>query len=119
MIARHLDIALLVVALPLFLLAALPILGWIVGAGCYVGQRLVAAYLEGRASRTDDPKTFVGLTAGSMIGRGWLVALTILAVGLLADEDAGLAAALLFLAAFTIHFTSSLILRPFQRGPSS
>lgn len=119
MIARNLDLALLALALPLFLLAALPILGWIVGAGCYVGQRLLAAYLEARARSADDPRTFVGLTAGSMIGRGWLVALTILAVGLAVDEDAGLAAAVLFLAAFTIHFTSSLILRPFQRGPSS
>jgi hypothetical protein len=115
-VARHLDFVLLALALPLFLLASLPVLGWIVGAGCYLAQRALAAYLEGRARAAEDPKTLAGLTAGSMIGRGWLVALTILAVGLWVDDDAGLAAAVLFLAAFTVYFTTSMILRPFQNS---
>jgi hypothetical protein len=115
-VARHLDFVLLALALPLFLLASLPVLGWIVGAGCYLAQRALAAYLEGRARAASDVKTVAGLTAGSMIGRGWLVALTILAVGLLVDDDVGLSAAVLFLAAFTVYFTTSLIMRPFQNS---
>jgi hypothetical protein len=50
-----------------------------------------------------------------MIGRGWLVALTIFGVGLI-DNDAGLAAAVLVIALFTVYFTMQMILRPFERG---
>ena len=48
-----------------------------------------------------------------MIGRGWLVALTIFAAGL-KDEDAGLAAAVLVIVLFTAYFTVSMIMRPFD-----
>lgn len=51
---------------------------------------------------------------GSMIGRGWLVALTILAVGLGVDDASGLAAGVLFLVIFTVWFSTSFILRPFD-----
>jgi hypothetical protein len=52
-----------------------------------------------------------------MIGRGWLVALTIFAAGL-KDEDAGLAAAVLVIVLFTAYFTVSMIMRPFETDTS-
>ena len=55
-----------------------------------------------------------GIMTGSMIGRGWLVALTILIVGLTVSDEAGLSAALLFVAIFTASFTAGFILRPFD-----
>lgn len=119
---RYLDFGLLLLTLPLFLLAGWPLLGWLVGAGLYAGQRIVGDVVRdraARASREGDARAVVGLAAGSMIGRGWLVALTILAVGLGVDEDAGLAAAVLFLAVFTVHTLLSLILRPFEKGLST
>jgi hypothetical protein len=51
---------------------------------------------------------------GSMIGRGWLVALTILIVGLTVSDQAGLAAGVLFLVVFTVSFTAGIVLRPFD-----
>jgi hypothetical protein len=50
-----------------------------------------------------------------MIARGWLVALTIFAVGM-GHDDRGLAAAVLVVALFTVYFTVGMILRPFQSG---
>jgi hypothetical protein len=50
-----------------------------------------------------------------MIGRGWLVALTILAVGLADSDEAGLAAAVLLLVLVTVYLTVSMIMRPFQK----
>jgi hypothetical protein len=55
-----------------------------------------------------------GIMTGSMIGRGWLVALTILGVGLAVDDQSGLAAGVLFLVVFTVAFTAAIILRPFD-----
>jgi hypothetical protein len=77
---------------------------------------VIAEVLGRRAAASDDPKTVVGLTAGSMIGRGWLVALTIFGAYLAAgsDDAVGLAAAVLVIVLFTAYFTVSLIFRPFE-----
>lgn len=114
-IMRNLDLVVVVVALIVFLVASLPILGWVTGAGIYLVQRGIASFTAGRARDSEDARTVVGLMAGSMIGRGWLVALTIFVVGLLAGSDVGLAAAVLFVALFTVYFTTQMIVRPFEK----
>jgi hypothetical protein len=53
----------------------------------------------------------------SALIRAWLVGLTILAVGLLAEREDGLTAGITVLAAFTVYFATSLILRPLERKP--
>ncbi len=107
-VLRNLDLAVLAIALPVFAAAGLPILGWVTGAGLYVGQRLLRALAERKAEQADDPRTTVGLLAGSMIARGWIVAGAILAVGLTTDSDVGLSSAVLFLATFTVALTMAL-----------
>jgi hypothetical protein len=52
------------------------------------------------------------------MGRPFLLALTILAVGLLGEKRDGLAAAILVLVAFTVHLILSIALRP-QRKSST
>jgi hypothetical protein len=112
---RHFDLVVLALALPLFVAADLPLLGYAAGAGAWLLQRGIQVLLERRASESHDPRTVAGLTAGGMIGRGWLVALLIFGVGLAADDDAvGLSAAVLFIAVFTVYFTMKLIFRPFE-----
>jgi hypothetical protein len=114
---RYLDLVLLVVALPVFVAAGLPMLGYAAGAAAWLVQRAIQVALNRRAAAADDPRTVVGIAAGSMIGRGWLVALTIFAAGL-SDEEAGLAAAVLVIVLFTAYFTVSMIMRPFQQDHS-
>ena len=110
---RYLDLVLLAIALPVFLAAGLPMLGYAAAAVAWLAQRALQLWLNRRAAASHDPRTVVGIAAGSMIGRGWLVALTIFAAGL-SDEDAGLAAAVLVIVLFTAYFTVSMIMRPFQ-----
>jgi hypothetical protein len=114
LVLRYLDIVLLIVALPVFLVGGLPMLGYAAGAGAWIVQRAIQMLLNRKAAASDDPRTVVGITAGSIIGRGWLVALTIFAAGL-ADNEAGLAAAVLVIVLFTAYFTVSMILRPFDK----
>jgi hypothetical protein len=111
---RYLDIVLLVLALPLFLAADLPMLGYAAGALAWLVQRALQVVLNRKAMAADDPRKVVGIATGSMIGRGWLVALTIFAAGL-EDNDAGLAAAVLVIVLFTAYFTVSMIMRPFEK----
>ena len=110
---RHLDIVILILALPVFLAADLPMLGYAAAAVAWLVQRAIQIVLNRKAAAAEDPRTVVGIAVGSMIGRGWLVALTIFAAGL-EDNDAGLAAAVLFIVVFTAYFTVSMIMRPFQ-----
>lgn len=110
---RYLDLLLVVLALPVFLAAGLPLAGWGVGAGAWCAQRGLQLYVNRRARASEDPRTVVGLLAGSMIGRGWLVAIAIFLVGL-DDNHAGLAAAVLVIALFTVYFTVGMIVRPFD-----
>jgi hypothetical protein len=110
---RYLDLLLLALALPLFVAAGLPLAGWAVGGGAWVAQRALQEYLDRRARASTDPRTVVGLLAGSMIARGWFVAIAVFLVGL-GDNEAGLAAAVLVIALFTVYFTVRMILRPFE-----
>lgn len=114
-LVKNLDIVLLALALPVFIAAGFPILGWAAGAGIWLGQRGLAALLDRKARGSTDPKTVVGINAGSVIGRGWLVALTIFGVGL-ADRQSGLAAAVLFLILFTLHFSVTIATRPIDEA---
>jgi hypothetical protein len=113
-VLRLLDLVVLALALPVFVLAGLPLAGYAAAAGAWLVQRAVQIALERRAKASDDPRTVVGITAGSMIGRGWLVALTIFGVGVAVDREAGLSAAVLVIVLFTVYFTVSMILRPFE-----
>src|SRR4051794_3249073 len=118
LLIRYLDLVLLAVALPIFVVAGLPMLGYAVGAAAWLVQRGIQIALYRKAAAAQDPRTVVGIAAGSMIGRGWLVALTISAAGL-SDEDAGLAAAVLVIVLFTAYFTVSMIMRPFGTDTTS
>ena len=116
-VVRYLDLVLLALALPLFLLADLPMLGYAAAAAAWIAQRGVNAYATAKAKSSDDPRAVVGLLAGSMIGRGWLVAGSIFAVGLLGEREDGLAAAVLSIALFTVFFATQMVVRPFDQPP--
>jgi len=113
---RYLDLMVLALALPLFLVVPLPLLGYAAAAGVWLAQRGIAHVANTKAEASDDPRTSVGLLAGSMIGRGWLTAGTILAVGLLGARADGLAAAVLSISLFTLYFAAQMIVRPFDEA---
>jgi hypothetical protein len=108
----YLDISFLVFALPIFIGANLPLLGWAGGSAAYVAQRLISVLLNRSAAQSDDLKSFLGVMVGGVIARGFFVAIAIFGVGMI-DGDAGAAAGILFLAAFTIHLMMTLILSPY------
>jgi hypothetical protein len=114
-VLRWLDMVVLVLALPVFALAGWPLAGYATAAGAWIAQRGLQVLIQRRAEAASEPRTVVGLTAASMLVRGWLVALTILLVGL-SDNDAGLAAAVLVIVLFTVYFNVSLITRAGAAG---
>jgi len=96
-----------------------PVLGYAVGAAAWILQRLAAVAVERAAARQGDYRRALGLTMASSMARAWLVALAILAVGLLAEREDGLTAAILVVVAFTVYLATSLTLRALERTPTA
>lgn len=117
---RYLDLIVLALALPVFVLAGWPMLGYAAGAVAWLAQRAIQAWTTARALQAQadgDVKRVAGYVTGSMIGRGWLVALIIFGAGMV-ENDAGLAAAVLVVVLFTVYFAASMAVRPFQTPPT-
>lgn len=113
-----LDLAVIVLGLPAFLALGVPVEAWGVIAGAWFVQRWVRGWAIRKARESDDPRTLVGLLAGSMVGRGWMVALAIFGCGMGFGSKAGLATAVLAIAAFTVMFTTEMIFRPIDQEPA-
>lgn len=111
---RNLDLVLLALALPVFAVTGLPLLGYATALFIWLMWRGIGAYAERKARDTTDLGRMAAITTGSMIGRGWLMGLTLIAVGLSAGDDVGLSAAVLCVVLFTVSFTTKLVLRPIE-----
>lgn len=117
-VARNLDLVLLAVALAVFAAAGLPLGGWAVALAIWAMWRGVGAWAEQKAAAASTPREIVGITTGSMIGRGWIMGLALLGAGLAFGDDVGLSAAILCVILFTVSFTTKLIFRPLD-GPGA
>jgi hypothetical protein len=115
---RYLDVVILVLAAPFVVLLGAPVLGYAVATVAWILQRVAAAAIDRWAARSKDPKAVLGLTMSSLVVRAWLIGLTILAVGLIAEREDGLTAGITVLVAFTVYFATALILRPLERKPT-
>lgn len=100
---RHLDLVLLVLALPLFLLTGLPVAGWGLAAVLWIVLGGLRGFLQRRADRSDDPRAVIGYVMGGAIARAWLAALCVLVVGMLTSDAIGLSAIVTLIALFTIE----------------
>jgi hypothetical protein len=99
----------LAAALAVFLLAGFPMLGFAVGGAAWLAQRAAQAIVARRAAAelaAGNRRKAMGMTAASTLGRVWLMTLSVLLVGLLAEREDGLAAALLLTGLFTVSFAA-------------
>ncbi len=129
-VLKHVDLVVLALAFPVFLAAGFPMAGYATGAAAWIVQKVIKEFSERRAleiakrsaaepnrdatAAIADMRKVAGLTAGSMIGRGWLCALAIFAGYFLAgqDDSVGLAASVLVIVCFTAYFSTAMVLRP-------
>jgi hypothetical protein len=94
-------------ALPLFLLAGWPLAGWALAAALWaLGEAL--AFSLGRLPLGADHLASSGLRAVAMTFRSIAVMVVLIAVAV-ADEPVGLAAALVYVAAYTLELAVSLV----------
>jgi len=115
---RYMDVLLVILAAPFVILMGGPLLGYLVGAGAWIATRILGVAVE-RFAKGRPAKQQVGLNFAALMGRAWILGITILVVGLAGDREDGLMAALLALVAFTVYLATSLALpRPERNTPS-
>jgi uncharacterized membrane protein YkgB len=116
---KYVDLLVLAAALAVFLLGALPMLGYAVGAASWLLQRGIQT-LAGRRAQAElvagNRQKAMGIVAATTLGRVWLMATAVLLVGL-AEREAGLAAAVLVLALFTVSFAAQGFAHLFGEEP--
>jgi hypothetical protein len=112
-VAGYADLVLLALALPVFLLAGWPLGGYAVTAAVWLLQRGIQVAASRRAvgaQKRGDRRAALGILAGATLARVWLIALAVLLVGL-AEREAGLAAAVLSAALFTVYLVAQFATR--------
>jgi hypothetical protein len=105
---KHVDLLVLAAALAVFALGGLPLLGYAVAAGVWLAQRGIQTLASRRAAdelANGNRQRAMGTVAATTLGRVWLMATAVLLVGI-AEREAGLSAALLLLALFTVSFAA-------------
>jgi hypothetical protein len=105
---KHVDLLVLAAALAVFALGDLPLLGYAVAAAAWLAQRgiqVLAGRRVGEELGRGNRQRAMGILAATTLGRVWLMVTATLLVGL-AEREAGLAAALLLVALFTVSFAA-------------
>lgn len=110
-ILARVDLILALLALPVFVLADLPLSGWAVGAGAWLagtGIKLIGDHRARRAIASGARHAAMGATAFGLLGRVWFVAAVILIAGAV-DRDTGLSAAVFVVVLFTVEMAARAI----------
>jgi hypothetical protein len=104
-ILRSIDLVLLALAIPVWIAAALPVLGWVAAAVSWLAARWFQSFAERRAVAKGSRQAVLGARAASLLGRLYLVTIAVFVAGLI-DREAGLTGAVLAVVVFTVYFIS-------------
>lgn len=114
---RWADIVVLIAALPVFIFAELPIVGYFVIATAWIAQRTVHYAADRHTKRLlgeGNRRAAMGTTGASSLARVWILTMSVLLVGLLSSREDGLAAAILAAILFTIFMATHALARLFE-----
>ena len=112
---KHVDLLALAAALAVFVVGGFPLLGYAVAAAAWLAQRGIQVLAVRRAAADlagGNRQRAMGTIAMTTLGRVWLMATAVLVVGL-AEREAGLAAAVLVAALFTLSLAAQAIAHVF------
>lgn len=112
-VLRYLDVVLVAIVTAPALALGAPMLGYALGGGGWVLQRILAAVDKRWLNRVADPRKRLGVNLFEAFGRIWLLAGAIIVSGVVARAD-GLTAALVILGAYSVALPIRVIAGPPQ-----
>jgi len=108
-ILRYLDVVLVVLATPVALALGAPGLGYAIGAGAWVLQRIIGEADRRWIRNTKTPRTQLGLNLFEAFGRIWLLAGAIVLAGIVGGRADGLTASLVIFGAYSVAFAVKVL----------
>lgn len=116
---KYVDLLVIAAALAVFLLGGLPMLGFAAGAGVWLVQRGIQMFAERLANKelaAGNRQRAMATVGVSTLGRVGLMALAVLAAGIV-EREAGLTSAILVAVLFTVSIAAQGIAHLFDEGP--
>jgi len=108
-VLRSVDLIALAIALPVWIAASLPALGYAAAAVSWLATRWFQTFLERRALAKGQRKAMLGARAASLLGRLYLVTIAVFVAGII-DRESGLTGGVLAVAVFTFYFVSLFVM---------
>ncbi len=112
---RYLDVLLILLGAPIMLLIGVPASGYLVAAGVWIALRALGAAVERLAPTLPTAGGQIGVRLGYLLGRLFLLAITVILVRKSDGRDPGLTA----LCVIVFAFTAELILSAATRARKS
>jgi hypothetical protein len=103
----------LAIAIPVWIAAGLPVLGWIAASASWVAARVFQSFAERRAIAKGSRQAVLGARAAALLGRLYVVTICVFVAGLI-ERKAGLTGAILAVAVFTVYFISLFLRAAFE-----
>jgi len=111
LLARYLDVVLVIASAPFVLLGGLPRFGYALGAGGWIVIRFAVEVVKRRAWSAQNTGAMAVLHLTAILGRVWMIALVVLVARFAGSNADGITAAVVVLAAFTVELLISVALR--------
>src|SRR4051812_33005911 len=108
-ILRNIDLIVLAIAVPVWIAADLPVLGYAAAAIGWLSARFFQSWVERRALAKGNRRAVLGARAASLIGRLYMVTIAVFIAGVI-DHKAGATAGILAAVVFTSYFVSLFVL---------
>jgi hypothetical protein len=109
---RFVDVVLVVIVAPVALALGAPALGYAIGGGAWILQRIIAAH-EGRWTlKLQEPRNRLAASLLAGFARIWLLAGAIIIAGVAAGRRDGLTAALVIFGAYSVAFVIRIFSGP-------
>lgn len=109
---RYLDVVVVMIAAAPAIALGAPALGYAVGSGAWILQRIMATTDRRLMSKVTNPRTQLGFNLFEPFGRIWLLAGAIVVAGVAGQRSDGLTAAIVIFAAYSIAFAVRLLSGP-------
>ncbi|MGA7396288.1 MAG: hypothetical protein WBW62_02465 [Solirubrobacterales bacterium] len=105
----NLDLLVLAIALPIFITAGFPMVGYLVAAVLWIASRLIHMTAERKAMENlmaGKRNSAMGTIAATSLGSAWLMAIGVLVAGVAISNEVGLSAAVLLVVLFTLNLAT-------------
>ncbi len=113
-ILRFFDVVLVVVAAPIMLLIGVPAAGYLIGAGAWIGLRVIGVGADRAAESTRDAGRQITIRMSFMLSRLFVLALAVILARRISQDD-GLTALVVIGFAFTMSMATLAANRPRPR----